>query len=161
MFSFWKSGENGDLWVSGEGLCKAFGERYPEGAECSEMSLLGNKDILNVSFVLVRGTDSDTKARSEKNLREFASRLGIGDVQTGWVSDPSAEDMISVRGLFRQPLFWASSAWILFAVFRMGLSGTIMSTLIAASVFLVAALFTTAKGSEIRKRIRGLFEKNA
>ncbi|HDQ93152.1 MAG TPA: hypothetical protein ENN89_03425 [Synergistetes bacterium] len=161
MFYFWKSGANGDLWVSGEGLRKAFVERYPDGAECSEISLLGDRDLLNVSFVLSRGIDPETKARSEKNLQEFTTGLGIKEVQSGWVSDPSAEDVISAGGLFRHPLFWAGSAWVIFAVLRMGLSGTMLATLTSASVFFVVALFTTAKGIEIRKRIRGLFKQNA
>ncbi|HRV71962.1 MAG TPA: hypothetical protein P5541_07980 [Thermovirgaceae bacterium] len=161
MFYFWKSGENGDLWVSGEGLRKAFSERYPGGAECSEISLLGDKELLNVSFVLDRETDPDIKNRSENSIREFASGVGIRDVQTGWVSDPSSKDLVSTRGLFRNPFLWAGTAWIFFAVFRMGISGTILATLFSASVFFLAALFTTDKGSDIRKKIRGLFEKNA
>lgn len=57
------------------------------------------------------------------------------------------------------PLTWGVAVWVLVAVIRMGVSGTLLATAFGLAAFSVAALYTTERGSEIRRWFRKLSEK--
>lgn len=161
MFYFWSSGEKGDLWLSGDGIRDAFTRMHPEAPTCSDVVLLGERNLINVTFVLEPGTPQVTKTAAEKSFLEFAGKLGIEAVQAGWVKESSAEEAISTKNLLCSPFFWGGVFWIGVAVVRMGFSGTILATGFAIAAFSISALFTTRQGLEVRRWAKGLFERNA
>jgi hypothetical protein len=161
MFYFWSSGENGEIWLSGDGIREAFSVEHPEAPRCSDVVLLGERNLLNVTFVLEPGISLSTRIGAEKSFLDFASSLGIDGVQSGWVKEPSTEERLSDKYILKSPLFWGGAAWFTVAVFRMGFSGTFLATAAAVAAFSAVALFTTPQGLEIRKWVRGLLERNA
>jgi len=161
MFYFWSSGENGEIWLSGDGIRDAFSIEHPEAPKCSDVVLLGEKNLLNVTFVLEPGISKSTRIDAENSFLDFASRLGIDGVQSGWVKEPSTEERLSEKNLLKSPLFWGGVVWFCVAVFRMGFSGTLIATAAAVAGFSAVALFTTNQGLEIRKWARGVLERNA
>ncbi|GAB6281090.1 MAG: hypothetical protein STSR0007_12510 [Thermovirga sp.] len=160
MFYFWSSGEKGDIWLSGEGIRDAFSRMHPEAPACSDVALLGERNLLNVTFVLEPGTSQDSKTAAEKSFLEFARKLGIETVQAGWVMEKSAGEAISSKTFLQSPFFWGGISWIAVAVLRMGIPGILMATVAAFAAFSVSALFTTRQGLEIRRWAKGLFERN-
>ncbi|MDO9508220.1 MAG: hypothetical protein Q7I97_02560 [Thermovirgaceae bacterium] len=122
---------------------------------------MGEKNLLNVTFVLDPGTPQTSKDAAEKSFLEFAVKLGIEEVQACWVKDRSVEDAISTKNLLRSPFFWGGLAWVAVSVLRMGFSGTLLSTAVAVAAFSIAALFTTSQGLEVRKWVKELSRKNA
>lgn len=160
MFYFWRSGENGELWLSGEGIRDAFTQKHPEGPVCSEVALLGESNLLNVSFILDKNTDSASKIDAEKKFLLFAGDLGIDDVQTVWVRHASSDEFFPSKSIHRSPFFWGGLAWIVFAAFNMGIFNTLLTTTVAVAGFCTAALFTTTQGAEVQRWFKGLFRKN-
>ncbi len=161
MFYFWSSGEKGDLWLSGDGIRDAFTRMHPESPTCSDVVLLGERNLINVTFVLEPGTSPLTKAAAEKTFLEFAGKLGIEAVQAGWVNESSSEEAISTKNLLRSPFCWGGVFWIGVAVVRMGFSGTILATCAGVAAFSISALFTTRQGLEVQRWAKSLFEHNA
>ncbi|HON33953.1 MAG: hypothetical protein WBJ42_07515 [Thermovirgaceae bacterium] len=154
MFYFWRSGEEGELWLSGEGLRDAFSRMHPEGPECSEVILLADRDTLNASFVREPGLSAAAMTTAEDNFREFALELGFSNIQAGWTRQGGFGESLAASGLARNPLAWGVAAWVLVAVLRMGFSGTLLSTAWGVAAFAAAALFTTERGGEIRRWFR-------
>jgi len=159
MFYFWSSGDKGDLWLSGEGLRQAFSIMNPEAPVCSEVVLLGEKNLLNVTFVLEPGTPRNVKESAEESFLEFARSLGIDEVQAGWVKDEAGKEPLSSKGLLQSPFLWGGLAWVAVSILRLGLSWTLVATAAAAAAFFVAALFTTSQGMEVRRWVKDLKRK--
>lgn len=160
MFYFWRSGENGELWLSGEGIREAFTKKHPEGPVCSDVALLGETNLLNVSFILEKGIDSASKTEAEKKFFLFAADLGIDEVQTVWVRHASTDEIFSPKNIHRSPFFWGGIAWIVFAAFNMGIFNTLLATTVSVAAFCTAALFTTTQGREVQLWAKRLFRKN-
>ncbi len=159
MFYFWKTGDNGDLWLSGEGIREAYSRMNPGGAVCSEVSLLGERDLLNVSFVIDKTLTVKEKQEAETRFLGFVKELGFREIQASWIKEDTYEGPITSRSLVRSPVFWGGAAWIATAVLRMGLSGTLLATAAAVAAFSVAALYTTERGNEIRRWFRKIIER--
>ena len=151
MFYFWRTGEMGELWLSGEGLRDAFSRMHPEGPECSEVILLADRDTLNASFVREPGLTPLAMATAEADFREFALELGFSDIQAGWTRQGGLGESLAASSLARNPLAWGAAAWVLAAAILMGLSGALLATAWGVAAFAVAALFTTERGDEIRR----------
>lgn len=160
MFYFWSSGEKGEIWLSGDGIREAFVRMHPDLPGCSDVVLLGEKNLLSATFVLEPGTPPVLKTDAEKRFLEFARKIGIEEIQVGWVKERSTEETISTRNLIQSPLAWGMFFWIATAVFRMGFSGTILATIAALAAFSISGLFTTQQGLEIRKWMKSLFVRN-
>ena len=159
MYYFWRSGEKGELWLSGGGIRDAYSRMYPDGPVCSEVSLLADRDMLNVSFALEPGLSPSDKSASEKRFREFARELGFSDIQAGWIREDRLQEALTASTIVRLPLTWGVAVWVLVAVIRMGVSGTLLATAFGLAAFSVAALYTTERGSEIRRWFRKLLGK--
>ena len=154
MFYFWRSGEEGELWLSGEGLRDAFNRMHPEGPDCSEVILLADRDMLNASFVREPGLTPLARATAEADFKDFALELGFSDIQAGWARRGGLDSSLAASGLVRNPLAWGAAVWVLAAVLRMGFSGTLLATAWGLAAFAVAALFTSKRGIEIRRWFR-------
>lgn len=131
----------------------------PEAPVCSEVVLLGERNLLNVTFVLEPGTPRSVKEGAEKSFLDFARSLGIDEVQAGWVKDEVGKEPRSSKDLLQSPFFWGGLAWVVVSVLRLGLSWTLVATAAAAAAFFLAALFTTSQGMEVRKWIKDLKRK--
>ncbi len=159
LFYYWKTGDNGDLWLSGEGIREAYSRKYPGDPVCSEVSLLGEKDLLNVSFVLDKSLTAPEKLEAERRFQEFAEKLGFLEIQSSWIKEDTYEGPITSRELLRSPVFWGGAAWIATAVLKLGLTGTLLATAAAVAAFSVSALYTTERGNEIRRWFRRTIER--
>lgn len=161
MFYFWSSGVRGDLWLSGDGIREAFKKMHPEAPTCSDVVLLGDRKLVNVTFLLEPGTSQSTKTAAEQRFLEFAGKLGLDEVQASWINEMPVEEGITAKNLPVSPFFWGGLFWVITAVVRMGISGTILATSAAFAAFSISALFTTRQGLEVRRWAKGLFERNA
>lgn len=165
MFFYWKTGPEGELWISRAALKDGLRDVLPAEFECADVSFSGADSEVTVALAARSPEDEQKRELLATDLREFFRPLGIHAVRVNWVRQPSLSEHPAMKTLLasgvQNPLMWGLLVGGLAAVFQLGAGGTLMAVLWGIMGFLVSSLFLLERGRKILQSVMNRLRKRS
>ncbi|MGC9372803.1 MAG: hypothetical protein ACP5DY_05715 [Thermovirgaceae bacterium] len=163
MFFYWKTGPEGELWISRAALKDGLRNVLPGEFECADVSFSGIDSEVTLAIVARNHSDESKRESLAEDLREVFQPLGIDKVRVNWARQASLSEHPAMKTVLESwvlnPLVWGLSVGGLAVVFQLGAGGTLVALLWGGLGFLVSSLFLLARGREILHSVTKFFRK--
>ncbi len=163
MFFYWKTGPEGELWISRAALKDGLWNVLPSEFECADVSFSGTDSEVTLAIVARNPEDENKRESLAEELRNFFRPLGIEKVRVNWVRQPSQSKHPAMRTLIESwasnPLMWGLCVGLLAVLFQLGVEGILVALLWGLFGFFVSSLFLLDQGREILRSVMKFFRK--
>jgi hypothetical protein len=163
MFFYWKTGPEGELWISRAALRDGLRNVLPPEFECADASFSGADSEATLALVAHDPEDETRRESLAEELRDFFQPLGIEKVRVNWVRQPSLSEHPAMKTVIESwasnPLMWGLLVGLLAVLFQLGVEGTLVSLLWGLFGGLISSLFLLERGREILHSMKKLFQK--
>jgi hypothetical protein len=163
MFFYWKTGPEGELWISRAALKDGLRNILPGEFECADVSFSGTDSEVTMAIVARNPEDESRRESLAEDLRKFFRPLGIEKVRVNWARQASLSDQPAMKTVLdfwvSNPLMWGLFVGGLAVVFQLGAGGTLVALLWGGLGFLVSSLFLLDRGREILHYVTKFFRK--
>jgi hypothetical protein len=165
MYFYWKTGPEGELWISRAALKDCLRDALWPDMECVDVSFTGSDSELTVAIATRNPEDENDRDLLARDLEAAVRPLGIETVRVSWARQPSLKE----RPTFKNALAWALSnpiAWGLAvgglaAVIQLGAGGILIAVLWGLLGFLVSSLFLLERGRNLVDWVLRRFRKKS
>jgi hypothetical protein len=163
MFFYWKTGPEGELWISRAALKDGLRNVLPGGFECADVSFSGTDSEVTLAIVARNPEDESKRESLAEDLRGFFRPLGIDRVRVNWARQASLSEHPAMRTVLESwvsnPLMWGFFVGGLAVVVQLGARGTLVALLWGLFGFFVSSLFLVEWGRKILQSVMKLFRK--
>lgn len=156
MNLLWKTSKRGDLWIDDRALVDLVNEHVSKVALCQGVTLLRDRDRVEVRLSLSSGeaVDGSALAALSRSVKDLLAPLGLHAEMTVVAAEAEAS---SACGRFvGNPLCWAATGAAATAVVLLGVTSTLIVLAVAAIFYGVSWLFLSSRGKDL---LRSLLQK--
>ncbi|MGC9490984.1 MAG: hypothetical protein ACP5CD_07135, partial [Thermovirgaceae bacterium] len=163
MFFYWKTGPEGELWISRAALKDGLRNVLPGEFECADVSFSGSDSEVTLAIVARNPEDDGERESLVEDLRGFFRPLGIDRVRVNWARQAPLSEHPAMRTVLESwvssPLTWGLFVGGLAVVFQLGARGTLVALLWGLFGFFASSLFLLERGRKILRSVTKLFRK--
>jgi hypothetical protein len=159
---YWKSSPQGKLWISESGVKTLLNERLPEGFQCKDVAIWGEKGLLVPRIGFPQGSDVADKERlrsASELVRQLLAPLGFDAVEVMWLAAEKPSEEGALEKMLRDPRAWGGAAALIVGIAHMGVPGLVRALVAGGIAFGVAWSVLDVRGQmmvrNILRRLRG------
>lgn len=157
MLFLWTTTKLGKIWIDGDAVKQIIARRLPQELYVQEVSLIGEKALLNIYIAAPDDWPAAERAALEAKFSGLFGPSGVS-VQINWVN-VAPQDNRKATPVWMLPVFWGAAAAGVTALFHMGLGGVLWSIFFAVIGYGVAWLVLTEDGRKQINALRELFRR--